>query len=108
MCSSTGTRPIAMRGGGVHAEKLLDAQGDVGRVAGLVDHPGGAAVGKREALGGVFLDELLLGGAEPAFHHGLYGLVLEVLAAEGAVADLLDQVMAVVVTDGGQRKFRAP
>ena len=82
-------------GGGVDAVELLDAQGDVGRVGGVVGDFGGAAVGEGEAFGGVLLQEGLLGGAEPAFHDGLGGLVLEVFGAEGAVADLLDEVAAV-------------
>ena len=69
---------------------------------------GHAVMCARETLRGVFLDELLLGGAEPALHHGLGGFVLEVFAAEGAVADLLGQVAAVLVADGGQREFGTP
>src|ERR1035437_4735874 len=95
-------------GGGGDTEELLDAQGDVRRVARVIDHPGIAAIGQGEALRGVFLKELLLHGTEPAFYHGLHRLVLQVLAAKGAMADLLDQVAAVLVCDGGKGEFGTP
>ena len=91
-----------------HAEELLDAEGDVWRIGRIVDHFGGPAVRQGQAFRGVLLEERLLCAAEPAFHHSLDGLVLEILAAEGTVADLLHQVASILFADGRQLQFRAP
>src|ERR1035437_5106554 len=95
-------------GRGGDTEELLDAQGDVRRVARFIDHPGSTAIGQGEALRGVLFEELLLGGAQPALYHGLHRLVLKVLPVERAMADLLDQVAAVRVADRREGEFGAP
>jgi len=103
-----GDAPHRDAGCGLHPVKLLDAQGDVRRITRLKDHLRRATVRQGEAPRGVLIEKSLLGTAQPALHDGFGRLILEVLAADGAVADLLDQVTSVLLADRRESEFRAP
>jgi hypothetical protein len=69
----------------------------VRRVSRIVNHFGAAPVSQGQSLGSMFFDQVLLGGAEPAFYGRFYRLILKLFAAEFAVADLLDEVASVLL-----------
>jgi hypothetical protein len=94
--------------GGVDVVQLLNAECDVGRIAEFVGNFGGLAVGEVETFGSMFVEEVLLCGAEPGFEDAFDGFVFDVFVAESAMADLFDEMATVIVVDGGQSEFRAP
>jgi hypothetical protein len=95
-------------GGGVDVVQLLNAECDVGRIAEFVGNFGGLAVGEVETFGSMFIEKVLLGGAEPGFEDAFDRFVFDVFVAECAMADLFDEVATVFIVDGRQSEFRAP
>ena len=84
---------------GVDVVEFLDAEGDVWGISEFVRNFRCFAVGEVEAFGSVFVEEVLLGRAEPDLEHVFDGFVFDVFVAESAVADLFDEMAAVVVVD---------
>src|SRR5258707_354919 len=63
--------------------EFLDAKGDVRRIAEFVGNLWRLAVGKIETFGSVFVEEVLLGRAEPGFEDAFDGFVFDVFVTEG-------------------------
>ena len=95
-------------GCGVDVVEFLNAQGDMRGISEFVGNFGRLAVGKVEAFRSMFVEKVLLSGAEPGFEDVFDRFVFDIFVAESAVADLFDEMTAVFVFDGRQNEFRAP
>jgi len=95
-------------GGGIDVVEFLDAKGDVRGIAEFVRNFWYLAIGEVEALRSVFVEQVLLGRAEPGFENVFHGFVFDVFVTECAVADLFDEMAAVFIVDGRQSEFGTP
>ena len=95
-------------GGGIDVVEFLDAKGNVRGIAEFVRNFRCLAIGEVEAFGSVFVEEVLMGRAEPGLEYAFHRFVFYVFVAESPMADLFDEMAAVFVVDGRQSEFRAP
>ena len=92
----------------VHVVHVLQNGADAGGLLFVVDDAGGFAVFEGVAFGGVFVEHVALRVAEPLVQGGEDVFVLELAVGDAAVADLLDDQVAVLLADGGDFEIGHP